>query len=49
MFGTALPFVVSFMGAGIWLAAVLIIALIASAVPAWSASRLVVRQALTYT
>ncbi len=49
MFGTALPFVVSFMGAGIWLAAVLIIALIASAVPAWSASRLVVRQALAYT
>jgi len=49
MFGTALPFVVSSMGAGIWLAAVLIIALIASAVPAWRASRLVVRQALAYT
>ena len=49
MFGTALPFVVSAMGAGIWLAAVLIIALVASAVPAWRASRLVVRQALAYT
>lgn len=49
MFGTPLPFAVSFAGASVWLAAVLIIALIASAVPAWRAARLVVRQALAYT
>jgi putative ABC transport system permease protein len=49
MFGTALPFIVSAMGAGIWLAVVFVIALIASAVPAWSASRLAVREALAYT
>lgn len=49
MFGTALPFVVSPLGVGVWLAAVLIVAVIASAVPAWRASRQVVRTALAYT
>ena len=49
MFGTALPFTVSVAAAGGWLAAVAVIAVIASAVPAWRASRLVVREALAYT
>jgi putative ABC transport system permease protein len=49
MFGTALPYVVSAVGALIWLVAVALIALIASALPAWRASRLVVREALAYT
>jgi len=49
MFGMPLPFTVSPVGSAIWLALVAIIALIASAVPAWRASRLVVREALAYT
>lgn len=49
MFGTTLPFVVSPIGAAIWLASVLLIAVLASAVPAWRAARLVVREALAYT
>lgn len=49
MFGMPLPFTVSPVGAGIWLGLVAAIALLASAVPAWRASRLIVRQALAYT
>jgi putative ABC transport system permease protein len=49
MFGTPLPYMISAIGAATWLALVLLIALIASAVPAWRASRLVVREALAYT
>jgi putative ABC transport system permease protein len=49
MFGTSLPYVISAVGAVVWLVAVVVIALVASAVPAWRASRLVVREALAYT
>jgi len=49
MFGMPLPFTVSPIGAGVWLGLVVTIALSASAVPAWRASRLIVRQALAYT
>lgn len=49
MFGTPLPYAISAFGAALWLAAVLLIALVASALPAWRASRLVVREALAYT
>jgi putative ABC transport system permease protein len=49
MFGMPLPFVVSPIGSAIWLGLIVLISLIASAVPAWRASRLVVRDALAYT
>ena len=49
MFGMPLPFTVSPIGAGVWLGLVVTVALSASAVPAWRASRLIVRQALAYT
>jgi putative ABC transport system permease protein len=49
MFGMPLPFIVSLPGAAIWLGLVVIISLVASAVPALRASSLVVRQALAYT
>ena len=49
MFGTPLPFIVSLPAIAIWFALVTTIALIASAAPAFRASRLVVREALAYT
>lgn len=49
MFGTPLPFVVSMPAVAIWFGLVTTIALVASAVPAIRASRLVVREALAYT
>ena len=48
MFGTPLPFTVSWIAALLWLAFVVAIALAASAVPASRASRQIVRQALAY-
>jgi putative ABC transport system permease protein len=49
MFGMPLPFIVSVPGAAIWLVLIVAISLLASAVPAWRASQLIVRQALAYT
>jgi putative ABC transport system permease protein len=49
MFGTPLPFRVSADGAALWLALILTIGVAASALPAWRAGRLVVREALAYT
>jgi putative ABC transport system permease protein len=49
MFGTRLPFTLSWAAALLWLAFAIAIALIASAAPALRASRLIVRQALAYT
>jgi putative ABC transport system permease protein len=49
MFGSPLPFVLAPPALGLWLAIVLTIATIASALPASRASRLVVREALAYT
>ena len=49
MFGTRLPFTVSWAAASLWLVLVVAIALAASAAPALRASRLIVRQALSYT
>jgi putative ABC transport system permease protein len=49
MFGTPLPFRVSTDGAALWLALILTIGVAASALPAWRAGRLVVREALAYT
>ncbi|MBI4920992.1 MAG: ABC transporter permease [Devosia nanyangense] len=49
MFGTPLPFVVSIPALAIWFGLVTTIALVASAAPAFRASRLVVREALAYT
>jgi putative ABC transport system permease protein len=49
MFGTRLPFTLSWAAALLWLAFVIAIGLIASATPALRASRLIVRQALAYT
>ncbi len=49
LFGTRLPFTVSWIAASSWLALVVAIALAASALPAIRASRLIVRQALAYT
>ena len=49
MFGTPLPFMVSTAGALLWLGLILAIGLASSAIPAWRAGRLVVREALSYT
>ena len=49
MFGTPLPFTMSWIAVALWLALVVAIALAATAVPALRASRLIVRQALAYT
>jgi putative ABC transport system permease protein len=49
MFGMPLPFMVSLPAVAIWLGLVVIISLVASAVPARRASLLIVRQALAYT
>jgi putative ABC transport system permease protein len=49
MFGTPLPFIVSLPAIVIWFGLVTTIALVASAAPAFRASRLVVREALAYT
>lgn len=49
MFGTPLPFIVSLPAIAIWFGLVTTIALVASAAPAFRASRLVVREALAYT
>jgi putative ABC transport system permease protein len=49
MFGTPLPFTMSPAAVAGWLAAVVVIALAAAAGPATRASRLIVRQALSYT
>ena len=49
MFGMPLPFTVSPVGSATWFGLVAILSLVASAAPAWRASRLVVREALAYT
>jgi putative ABC transport system permease protein len=49
MFGTPLPFTMSGIAVGLWLALAVAIALAASAMPAVRASRLIVRHALAYT
>jgi putative ABC transport system permease protein len=48
MLGTAVDFAISVQGAALWLALVVIIAAIASVVPAQNASRLTVREVLAY-
>lgn len=48
MFGSRLPFTLSGMAISLWLAVVIVLALVASAAPAWRASRLIVREALAY-
>ena len=49
MFGTPLPFIISLPSLALWLALLAVIAVVASAIPAMRASRLVVREALAYT
>jgi len=48
LFGTSLDFSYSTTGVIIWLTIVLILAALASAWPAWQASRISVRDALAY-
>jgi putative ABC transport system permease protein len=48
MFHTPLDFRVDARGIGIWLAVSVVLAIGASLIPAWRASRLTVREALTY-
>lgn len=43
-----LPYVYSWAGLGVWLAAILLLSALASAIPAWRASRLPVREVLAY-
>ena len=47
-FMVALPRVFSLEGAAIWLGLALVVTVLASAVPAWRASRLIIREALSY-
>jgi putative ABC transport system permease protein len=48
LFQSALPYVFSASGVMIWLAIVVILAALASFLPAWKASRLTVREVLAY-
>jgi len=49
MFGIPLPFIVSLPALTIWLGIVVTVSIVASATPAWRASRLIVREALAHT
>jgi putative ABC transport system permease protein len=49
MFGVPLPFTMSAAGIGGWLLLIVVVATLASALPALRAVRLVVREALAYT
>jgi putative ABC transport system permease protein len=48
LFGTPFAFVMDWNGPAVWLAAVLVLSVVASALPAWNASRLTIREVLAY-
>jgi putative ABC transport system permease protein len=48
LFGNPFAFVMNWSGPAIWLAVVLVLSVVASALPAWNASRLTIREVLAY-